>query len=218
MFDVKVCSQVIDPSLLNALIEDFESGPDKHIVGRRFKVDTQQAQSLLATMLSELLPGRWVIDGGNYFETVFPYRLHVDTGQAPVKKLHYNVVIPLKLWTQDYQPQHNKLIITDQTWQGDAAFFVRGDPGAVSEYNICVRDYDTVGNLGQGIDPQLAGLCSHLNPQSLWGFTVKQTVDWRPGDVIIFRRHYIHTTSNWRDLAGVKMKLGLSLFTSRVDD
>ena len=118
----------------------------------------------------------------------------------------------MKLWYEDYDSSLNKFIVTNQIWKGDAAFFVKGD-NIQPEYNICITDYEQVENKIEGLDNQLLELCTHLNPQNLQGFSIKKIIDWSPGDIIFFRRHYIHTTSNWLK-AGVTMKLGLSLFTS----
>jgi hypothetical protein len=215
MFDTKLCRGVIPQKLINELIADFESGCDHHLVGRRFNVNIERAKELLSPVIKNYLPGNWVVDGGNYFETVRPYRLHCDSGKESVKHLYYNIVVPLKLWAENYQPELNKLIVTNQTWGGDAAFFIRGDIGR-EEYNICVTDYGSVGNLADGTDPYLREHCGHLNPQNLEGFTVKAALPWVPGDIMIFKRELIHVTTDWHK-AGVTQKLGLSLFTSYIE-
>jgi hypothetical protein len=215
MFDTKLCVGVIPQDLITELIADFESGCDHHLVGRRFNVNIERAKEMLTPIISEHLPGNWVVDGGNYFETVRPYRLHCDSGKDQVKRLYYNVVIPLQYWASNYQPELNKLIVTNQTWSGDAAFFIKGDVGQ-NEYNICVTDYSDVGNITDDIDPYLKEHCGHLNPQNLEGFTTKAILDWRPGDIMIFKRNLVHVTTDWR-MAGIERKLGLSLFTSYID-
>jgi hypothetical protein len=212
MFDTKLCKGIITEDLITELIADFESESDHHLVGRRFNVNIEHAKELMAPIIKKVLPGDWLIDGGNYFETIRPYRLHCDSGKDEVKRLYYNIVIPLKLWATDYKPELNKLIVTNQTWAGDAAFFIRGDQGQ-TEYNICVTDYSDVGNIQQGYDPYLEKHCGHLNHKNLEGFTVNSTVEWSPGDIILFRRNLVHVTTDWRT-AGVQKKLGLSLFTS----
>lgn len=213
MFDIRVIEGALSQELLEILIEDFYSGVDKILPGRKFKLNTDRARELLLPIIRNYLPGQWVVDGGNYFETEVPYRLHCDSGKDTVKKLYYNIVIPLKLWGSPVNVDLNKLIVTDQRWGGDAAFFVKGDPDATNEYNTCVRDYSDIGGTGEEIDQKLLELCTHLNPQNLVGFTIKECITWTPGDIILFKRDLIHTTSNWR-AAGVTKKLGLSLFTS----
>lgn len=213
MDDVIVISGGITPQMLELLITDFYNGEHKILPGRKFKLDTEYAKSTLMSVLKTHLPGDWFVDGGNYFETEVPYRLHCDSGKLPVKKLYYNIVIPLKLWGNNINSDLNKFIITNQRWRGDAAFFVMGDPGAVNEYNTCVRDYGDIDGIGTGIDQKLLELCGHLNPENLTGFTINKSISWVPGDIILFKRELIHTTSNWRS-AGVTKKLGLSLFTS----
>jgi hypothetical protein len=215
MFDTKLCKSVLSPTIIQELIADFESGCDHHLVGRRFNVNIERAKELLTPIIKEHLPGEWVIDGGNYFETVRPYRLHCDSGKDEVKRLYYNIVIPLQLWATDYKPELNKLIVTDQTWSGDAAFFIKGDVGQ-NEYNVCVQNYADVGNITDTTEQYLLENCGHLNPQNLEGFTTKASLEWCPGDIMLFRRDLVHVTTDWRK-AGVERKLGLSLFTSYIE-
>jgi hypothetical protein len=212
MFNIKLCKNVIPGELVEELVNDFTTNCDQLLPGRRFYTNIEYAKKLVVPIIKNHLPGDWVVDGGNYFETVRPYRLHCDSGKDPVKRLYYNIVIPLKLWATNYRPELNKLIVTNQTWNGDAAFFIKGDVGQ-NEYNICVTDYEDVGNLSSESDSELMRLCPHLNPQNLDGMSMMETIDWVPGDIMIFRRNLIHTTSDWRS-AGVTQKLGLSLFTS----
>jgi hypothetical protein len=212
MFEIKQVKNALDQNLIDILIKDFEQGANQNLPGRRFNTNLNLAIDLLTPILKTFLPGNWIIDGGNYFETVRPYRLHVDTGKEQIKNLYYNIVIPLQLWTNNYDPNLNKLIITNQTWTGDAAFFVKGDTSS-DEYNKCITDYKDVGNLSKINDKNLIELCPHLNPENLQGFSIRQSIVWEPGDIIMFPRKLIHLTSDWR-LAGVYKKLGLSLFTS----
>jgi hypothetical protein len=212
LFDVKRFSNLISLDLLNQLKEDFYKNCTNTWPGRRFYSDLTIAQNLLQPILQELLPGDWIVDGGNYFETDRPYRLHCDSGKHSPKHLYYNIVIPIEFWADQYNEELNKLIITDQKWYGDAAFFVKGDISK-NEYNICITDYDEVENLQLGFDKELIAHCDHLNQQNLEGFSVKSIVSWNPGDIILFKRNFIHVTSNWKR-AGVHKKLGLSLFTS----
>jgi hypothetical protein len=212
MFEIKVYKNVLDLDFINLLIKDFQENANEKLPGRKFHTDLNFAKKILIPILKILLPENWIIDGGNYFETVRPYRLHVDTGKEQIKNLYYNIVIPLQLWTNNYDPNLNKLIITNQTWNDDAAFFVKGDISQ-NEYNKCVTDYSKVKNLTDSYDSNLLSLCPHLNPENLYGFTIKSMIEWQPGDIIFFPRNHIHLTSDWR-LAGVYKKLGLSLFTS----
>lgn len=216
MFKTKLCKNVLSADILNQLIADFAKNADEPLAGRNFNTDTQFAIELLTPILKTHLPGEWIVDGGNYFKTVLPYRMHCDSGKDTVKRLYYNVVIPLQVYAKDYNPDRNKLIVTNQTWSGDAAFFVKGNRNPTPEYNICVTDYSEVGNLSTGVNPQLADLCSHLSKANLEGLTINSAVDWTPGDIILFQRNLIHASSNW-PTAGVTKKLGLSLFTSYLD-
>jgi len=216
MFKTKLCKNVLSTDILNQLIADFATKSNTDFEGRNFNTDIEFATDLLMPILKTFLPGEWKVDGGNYFETTLPYRMHCDSGKETNKQLYYNIVIPLKLWADNYQPSLNKLIVTNQTWSGDAAFFVKGNKQATPEYNTCVTDYSDVGNLSIGVDPQLKELCSHLSARNLDGLTANSIVDWAPGDIILFQRNLIHSSSNWHN-AGVTKKLGLSLFTSYLD-
>lgn len=215
MFEIKICKHVLSADALNFLKADFTTNCTHTFPGRKFNIRIEKAVEYLTPELKKHLPGNWVVNGGNYFDTAVPYRMHCDSGKGE-ENLYYNIVIPLQLWTaSEYNKELNKLIVTNQTWNNDAAFFVKGDQSN-DEYNTCVTDYSSVGNLATEINPELVKICSHLNPNNLEGLTIKSLIDWEPGDIIIFKRNLIHGTSNWKQ-AGVFKKLGLSLFTSRLD-
>lgn len=214
MFESKVVKNAISKDMLQKLKQDFLSNTDVHWEGRRFNTNIEFAKELLIPVITPYLQGSWVIDGGNYFETTVPYRLHCDSGKG-LSNLWYNIVIPLEFTSTEYNAEYNKLIVTNQTWNGDAAFFVKGAK-TDNEYNASITDYSNVGNLATGIDSKLKSLCTHLPLQQLDGFTIKSIIDWEPGDIILFKRNLIHVTSNWHK-AGVTKKLGLSFFTSYLE-
>lgn len=215
MFETKICKHVLDHATLEFLKKDFQTNCVDVPPGRKFNTNISNAVETLMPELKKHLLGDWIVDGGNYFETTIPYRMHCDSGKGNTN-IWYNIVIPLQLWTaSEYNKELNKLIVTNQVWNNDAAFFVKGD-ASKDEYNTCVTDYSNVSNLATGTSAELVERCSHLNPANLEGLTIKAAIDWEPGDIIIFKRNLIHGTSNWKQ-AGVFKKLGLSLFTSRRD-
>jgi hypothetical protein len=205
---------VLNEKELKILEYDFLSNKEKiSYSGRKFAVDLEYAESFLKGKLQDLIKTNFKINGGNYFETTVPYRVHCDTGKDNLENNLYNIVIPIKLWTSEkYNSDYNKLVILNQNWYGDASFFVAGSTSAKDEYNKCVYDYRDVENLDQGFDHQLLDLCDHLDQSNLENLSIYQTVPWNPGSIIIFKRNSLHCSTNFKK-ANVNKKLGLSFFT-----
>jgi hypothetical protein len=111
-------------------------------------------------------------------------------------------------------PERVRLLILNQTWSGNAAFFLRGSPDEPEEYNVVIKDYQDVGELDEGtFDDILLKTCPHLNPSNFLGLTVDKNFQWIPGVPITFPRNRLHVSSAF-PRQGVAKKLGLSIFTS----
>lgn len=216
-FKVKFFENAVTKTELKILEYDFLSNKNKlRYPGRQFAVDLDCCKKLLKEKISKILGDNFEINGGNYFETTVPYRVHCDTGKDRLDKNYYNIVVPIKFWTDGtYDQDYNQLIILDQNWYQEASFFVAGS-NASDEYNKCVFDYKDVENLIEGYDEKLVDLCDHLNKKNLESLSIYATVPWVPGSIIIFKRNSLHCSSNFKK-AGVLKKLGLSFFTVTTD-
>lgn len=220
----------MNPSTLAPLTEDerlsliscFESNSDmKEYPGRRFGLELDPAMSIVGDIIDNALgKGTWEVTGGNFFETDTGYRVHADTGKDGPKKVLQTFVFPLSITPKlNVIPNYEKvrLLILNQTWAGDAAFFLRGSPDEPNEYNIVVKDYKDVGDLGSSgeYDNILLNNCPHLNPSNFLGLTVDKNFQWIPGVPMTFPRNRLHVSSAF-PRHGVSKKLGLSIFTSKL--
>jgi hypothetical protein len=193
----------------------------KEYPGRAFGLDLGPALELVSPIIDSVLgAGTWDVAGGNFFETSTGYRVHADTGKEGAEKVWQTFVFPLAM---EKRPEVSfpelekvKLLILNQTWAGDAAFFLRGSPDEPNEYNIVVKDYRGIGNRDDDgtIDGMLLDDCPHLNPSNFVGLSVDKGFQWTPGVPITFPRNRLHVSSAFPRF-GILKKTGLSIFTSK---
>lgn len=207
---------------LDGLIACFENNSQlQEYPGRRFGLALEPAMQIVRPIIDQVLGhGTWRVAGGNFFETETGYRVHADTGKEGPDQVWQTFVFPLR-----FTPKPNvipkldrvRLLILNQSWSGDAAFFLRGSPDEPNEYNIVVKDYCNVGNCDDDgtIDGILLEQCPHLNPSNFVGLSVDKSFQWTPGVPITFPRNRLHVSSAF-PRQGIAKKLGLSIFTSKL--
>jgi hypothetical protein len=199
-----------------ALVKIFDQDPHKKYdrVGRVRGHNLQPAIDIVRPIIDDLLgAGDWRVEGGIFFETIYGYRVHVDTEKRGPQHVWQTIVFPLRqTLTPESQIEKNRLIIFDQTWSKDAAFFLKGSPDDPKEFNNVIKDYKDVEGLIPGyIDPFVEQLCPHLDQENFEGLTVDQTFQWTPGVPLTFPRNRLHASSAFHEF-GITNKLGLSLF------
>jgi hypothetical protein len=205
-----------------ALIDCFENNSQLEILPqRKFALDLAPAIKIVKPIIDSVLgEGTWEVTGGNFFETETGYRVHADTGKAGPESVLQTFVFPLSITPKpNIKPnlERVRFLILNQTWSGDAAFFLRGSPDEPNEYNIIVKDYRGIGNKDDElvIDAVLLSECPHLLPSNFVGLSVDKNLQWIPGVPITFPRNRLHVSSAF-PRQGVAKKLGLSIFTSRL--
>jgi hypothetical protein len=192
----------------------------KEYPGRAFALDLGPALELISPIIDSVLgSGTWDVAGGNFFETNTGYRVHADTGKEGPEKVWQTFVFPLSMEAKpNVVPtlEQVRLLILNQTWDRDAAFFLRGSFDEPNEYNIVVKHYKDVGNRDdeETIDGILLEQCPHLNPSNFVGLSVDKSFQWIPGLPITFPRNRLHVSSAF-PRHGILKKTGLSIFTSR---
>jgi hypothetical protein len=192
--------------------------------GRSFALDLGPALKIVSGIIDDVLgKGTWEVAGGNFFETSTGYRVHADTGKEGPDRVLQTFVFPLAMEIKPNISKPNlekvRLIILNQVWEGDAAFFLRGSPDEPEEYNIVVRDYKNVKfrNDNCTIDGVLLEQCPQLYPSNFVGLSVDKSFQWIPGVPITFPRNRLHVSSAF-PRHGIATKLGLSIFTSKIKD
>jgi hypothetical protein len=202
-----------------ALIKCFENNTQlQTLPQRRFALDLAPAMEIVKPIIDSVLGAdTWTVTGGNFFETETGYRVHADTGKAGPEHVLQTFVFPLQQELRTDIPvrlERNRFLVLNQTWAGDAAFFLRGETVEPNEYNQVITDYKDVGNLEQGtIDGLLLDYCQHLDSRNFAGLTVDKHWTWTPGIPMTFPRNRLHVSSAF-PRNGIKRKLGLSIFTS----
>jgi hypothetical protein len=206
---------------IEALIDCFKN--NKQFIeypGRCFGLDLGPALEIVGPIIDSVLgPDTWELAGGNFFETSTGYRVHADTGKEGPERVLQTFVFPLSITPKpDVIPDYERvrLLILNQTWSGNAAFFLRGSPDEPEEYNVVVKNYKDVGNRDDSstIDGILIKECPHLTPSNFVSLSVDKNFQWIPGVPITFPRNRLHVSSAF-PRQGVAKKLGLSIFTSK---
>jgi hypothetical protein len=206
-----------------ALIDCFENNSEMQLLPqRRFALDLGPAMEIVSPIIDSVLgAGTWEVTGGNFFETETGYRVHADTGRDGPDRVLQTFVFPLRQELRTDIPvrlERNRFLVLNQTWSGDAAFFLRGETVEPNEYNQVITDYRDVGNLDSldTLDGILLEYCPHLKIENFAGLTVDKHFQWTPGVPMTFPRNRLHVSSAF-PRNGIRRKLGLSIFTSRRD-
>lgn len=204
-----------------ALIDCFENNSQiKILPQRKFALDLEPALEIVKPIIDGVLgAGTWEVAGGNFFETETGYRVHADTGKEGPERVLQTFVFPLRQELRDDIPvrlERNRFLVLNQTWAGDAAFFLRGETVEPNEYNQVITDYRDIGNLDdiETMDGILLDHCPHLDIRNFAGLTVDKHWQWTPGVPMTFPRNRLHVSSAF-PRNGIRRKLGLSIFTSR---
>ena len=227
---------MIPPQTLSPLSEDqrlalidcfINNTMLKESPSQSFGLDIVPALEIVTPIINNVLGvDTWECTGshwrarGNFFLASSGFRVHADTGNDGPDKVLQTFVFPLEMTFKEGETprlDQNKFIVLNQTWAGDSAFFLRGDPDErkPNEYSIVVKDYSTIGNLEEGtMDGRLLDNCPHLNPSNFYGLTIDKMFQWTPGVPMTFPRNRLHLNTPFTR-HGIATKLGLSIFTSR---
>jgi hypothetical protein len=205
--------------LVRQLIAEFENNQEvKKLPERVFGLDIKRSCELVTPIIDQVLgKDQWELAGGNFFETETGYRVHADTGYEGPERVQQTFVFPLRLSLLPRKQadfDRLRIFILNQSWAGNAAFFMRGDTVDPGEYNQAITDYQDVIGLEEGtMDGILLDNCPHLNVMNFAGLTVDQSFRWIVGRPITFPRNRLHVTTPL-NRNGFASKLGLSIFTS----
>ena len=163
--------------------------------------------------------GDYKIVGGTFNLLMGPYRLHTDSGRLPESKIFKQIIIPLH-W--DFSVNVYS-ILYDQRWTGCQARFQRGVPEQSEEAfntstHMTIKEYETsdIYNLTKkdfNLDDYNA-YCSHINYESLWGFSIERAAKWEPKSLIAYDRSVIHSSDHFKS---IKNKLFITLVTEQAE-
>lgn len=159
--------------------------------------------------------GPFEITAGFFFTTNFPHIIHNDDTFELPTGVYKGITIPLKTYGAIKIP---KLCFFDQLYFGGPAKFFNGDKDIPTYYNKQVYDYNEVDGILDSMvidESTRITYLTHLKYIWLKGLTFWGTLDWKPGNILIFDSVRLHCASDFRKL-GITRKLGLSIFTKVV--
>jgi len=134
--------------------------------------------------------------GGMFYVNNGSFKLHTDSGTDPNSVIYKIFTIPLKFNTNTpiYTPVFN------QYWLGSAARFEKGSKAIHNNTHLNVTDYenDPIYNLTyKDYDLKDYENLSHINLDSLWGFSLESKNKWNVGDIFIIDRAKIHASCDF---------------------
>jgi hypothetical protein len=156
--------------------------------------------------------GNFKVRTAHYFDVSTPHIVHVDD-DFNYSNSYKAFTIPLL--TEGADCNLAKLIFFDQYYYGGPAKFIRNGPAnKVEYYNKNLYEYTDVENLVDTVIPNTIKIkmLSHLKDKWLEGLSIHTCFPWTIGSIIAFDSLRIHCSSNFKN-AGIKRKIGLSIFT-----
>lgn len=168
------------------------------------------------------LIGDYKLIGGKFNLTLGPYRLHTDSGKHSHSKIYKQIIIPL-LWDVKV-PVYTMLF--NQRWTGSQARFQRGVPAKSEEKfetatHLTVTDYENSDIKHLTSKPfdvdDYNNYLTHINYESLWGFSIELAATWKPQSLIYYDRSVIHSSCHFAN-SQLSSKLFLTLVTEYPDE
>jgi hypothetical protein len=163
----------------------------------------------------KVIIGDFEITAGLFFKTDYPHIIHNDDTFELPDTVYKAITIPLKAYG-DNVLKYPDLCFFDQFYfQGPAKFF-KNESHIDTFYNKQVYDYSEIdGIVDFPFDNNLyLKHFTHLKPQWLDGLSYHSSLEWKPGNALIFDSTRLHCASDFRKL-GIKSKLGISIFTKK---
>ncbi len=160
----------------------------------------------------ETLIGNYEVTAAFFFKTDYPHIIHNDDTFELPDTVYKGITIPLFL--DGYSETYPKLCFFDQFYFHGPAKFFKGSSNVPTYYNKQIYDYkDITGTVDKKFVDE-KNYFTHLNPTWLEGLSLHSTLDWIPGDALIFDSIRLHCASDFRNI-GIKSKLGISIFTKK---
>lgn len=175
-------------------------------------LETYLSDPVIIKIMSQLEKeiGKFEMTAGFFFRTDFPHIIHNDDTHELPSGVYKGITLPLEL--NGFNGEYPKLCFFDQFYFHGPAKFFKGSRDIPTYYNKQIYDYEHVDSLSDV--PFVGGYkyFTHLYPQWLEGLSLQSTLDWIPGNALIFDSTRLHCASDFRSL-GIKSKLAISIFT-----
>jgi hypothetical protein len=158
----------------------------------------------------KLTLGAFEIAAAFFFYTETPHIIHNDDTFELPDSVYKGITIPLKIDGSAIP----KLCFFDQFYFHGPAKFFNGSKDIPTYYNKQVYNYADVDGICDLVfdESTRCTYLTHLNPKWLKGLTFWGTLNWQPGNALVFDSTRLHCASDFRQ-QGIKSKLGISIFT-----
>ena len=202
--------------------DDFENTFKKPKIGAQSTACSapvcwdEGSKEILDPILKKCI-GDYKIIGGKFNLSIGPYRLHTDSGRDPYSKIYKQIIIPLH-WDTKLDVYS---ILYDQRWTGCQARFQRGiadtsDEAFKTPTHMTIKHYETsdIYNLTNKAfnEDDYNSYCTHIDRESLWGFSIELPAKWKKQSLIAYERSVIHSSCHFAQ-KNLKSKLFLTLVT-----
>jgi hypothetical protein len=157
--------------------------------------------------------GPFEITSSFFFQTDFPHIIHNDDSFELPDNVYKAITIPLHL--EGNIKKYPKLCFFNQFYFHGPAKFFNGDCDIPTYYNKQIYQYQDVDGIDDNVFTDNNKYFTHLKSQWLQGLSLHSTLDWIPGNALVFDSTRLHCASDFRNL-GIRSKLGISIFTKKL--
>ena len=175
-------------------------------------LDDEVVKRLLAVITDNI--GKFEITAGFFFYTDYPHIIHNDDTFELPENVYKAITIPLKLEAENIKG-YPKLCFFDQYYFHGPAKFFKDDCHIDTYYNKQVYNYTDIDGITNKKFIDRERLFTHLKPKWLEGLSLHSTLEWIPGNIMIFDSLRLHCASDFRKL-GIQSKTAISIFTKKI--
>lgn len=145
----------------------------------------------------------------HFLTQTLPYIVHTDGPLSEQMKGHYNILIPLQI-----NGDAGHTVTFEQSFRGPGRAFVKGQTEDELEVYDFTKNYSGVSCLTDAEFPKeiRTAFLDHIEPTSLEGLSLEKVIEWVPGDIIMFDRYRLHSSSSFKRF-GLKDKTSLIVAT-----
>ena len=197
-----------------SLVQMFEQSSDKvHKNTGPVTLNLNLTDPLISSILERLKKaiGTFEVTAAFFFKTSFPHIIHNDDTFELPDGVYKAVTLPLLL-ERSLGKELPKLCFFNQFYFHGPAKFFNGSAGIPTYYNQQLYEYSDVDGLTEEEFYDGNKLFTHLKPGWLKGLSLHSTLEWIPGNALIFDSVRLHCASDFRRL-NIKSKLAISIFT-----
>ena len=205
-----------DVAYLIALFESQKTAPNavyKNTGPITIDINNFSEDPVITNVIKKLKEelGPFEITAGFFFTTNYPHIIHNDDTFELPDEVYRGITLPLQI-TRTSGEELPRLCFFDQFYLHGPAKFFNGDTDMATYYNKQVYEYSDVDGLVNTDIVDTDQLLTHLKPSWLKGLSLHSSLEWRPGNALIFDSVRLHCASDFRRL-NIKSKLAISIFT-----